>query len=130
MWSIVPGVATAQNASPPDCGPSEVRAGRLVPQVIDGGLQFSGKDGDVVTEPLMLPEGPIIVTAAMESPSDYAVNRVTIIIPNESTATTYDTLPVSENGPYSGTVVSEMQTGGEVFLSFETAGPWTAILEF
>lgn len=127
--AMVPGVATAQYATPETCRPSAMRANKLVPQEIEGGLYFAGKPGTMVTDPFVLPQGIVLVTADMRAPSNGG-SRVQIYQTDGGSGATYNTFPVSKTGPYSGTTVVNMQESREVFLAIEATGVWELTLEF
>lgn len=126
--ALLPGVALAQDATPA-CTASEMRANKLAPHAIDGGLYFAGKPGTFVTEPFVLPQGIVLVTGAMRAPTN-GKTHVQIHQTDGGSGATYNTVPIYGKGPFNGTVVVTMKQEREVFLAIEATGAWELTLEF
>lgn len=117
--------AMADDGAMVPCAPSTRGAGT---ETADG-WRFEGSGQGFVSEPFALPEGTVIISAAIPGEGDdspYAVE----LVPAPGSAGEVALDWTFGRGPYDGAATRQVTAAGEFVLEIHARGTWSATVEF
>jgi len=126
-WLLIAAPAMAQ--SDPDCGPSLLRDGRLVPIETETGLRFSGEAGAFISEPFELPEGTVLYASQLEGAENAIAQLVEAPRSEASGGGNLGTIIMGQE-PIGEAGVARVYDAGEFVVTIDSDAPWFVELEY